>query len=204
MRWLIALVVLAGCSACSSPKDAGSDRSAPKASRPKLPVDDDGAIAIEAVRSAARAEIQRLFGHQCDKIEVPERAFLPIDINGDKRPEYAVLLGRATCAADGNPPSSNKWLGTGGAEVMIWYATGWPPIMLLEHSMDGFTPLPDGLISVQHGGFCPNGTGPNACVVRYRWNDRDRALEPFSRRFYGGSGPQPVPKMRYEYEQISR
>jgi hypothetical protein len=51
--------------------------------------------------------------------------------------------------------------------------------LLLEHSMLGFSPTGDGLIT--HGAFCPGGAGPNVCEVIYRWNDPDRSLEVNSR-----------------------
>ena len=75
--------------------------------------------------------------------------------------------------------------------------------MLLEHQMHGFTLTADGLLSDQHAGFCPGGAGPNTCLVRYRWNDRDRTLEVAERRYLDGSTSEQPPRMEWGYEQLS-
>jgi hypothetical protein len=157
---------------------------------------------LSLVRRAVRTEAQRLYGRDCGRVTIPDRAFLPVEITGANNPEFAVLFGRARCEKWGN--SSQRWSGTGGPIVQFWYASDGPARMLLERTMMGFTPKPAGLVSVQHGTTCPGGAGPNPCVVTYRWNEKDRALEVTSRVFIDGKRFRHTPNMRYEYEQISR
>jgi hypothetical protein len=180
-------------------------------SEPPLLIDDSNAPAtvvghepptpIAQVRAAVRQEAQRLYGDECGTVTLPDRAFEPIEITGGGLAEYAVLLGRGMCA---NLGSSNMWQGTGGSVVQVWLASGGPPRMLLEHSMHGFTVVPRGLLSLQHGGYCPGGAGPGMCLVQYEWNDQDRALEVAHRRLYDYRHPGEPPRMSYEYEAISR
>jgi len=156
---------------------------------------------IAAVRAAVRAEARRLYADECGDVTLPDRAFEPIEITGGGLPEYAVLLGRGLCVGDG---SSNRWQGTGGSVVQVWLASGGPPRMLLEHSMHGFSVVPRGLLSLQHGGYCPGGAGPGMCLVQYQWNDQDRALEVAHRQLYDYRHPGQPPRMNYDYEAISR
>ena len=178
---------------------------------PPLLIDDSNAPAtlvgreaqtpVETVRATIRAEAQRLYGEECGTVTLPDRAFEPIEITGGGLPEYAVLFGRGMCVGDG---SSNRWQGTGGAVVQVWLASGGPPRMLLEHSMHGFSVSPRGLVSLQHGGYCPGGAGPGMCLVSYQWNDQDRTLEVAHRRLYDYQHPGEPPRMNYSYEAISR
>jgi hypothetical protein len=191
MRWPLALaLLLAGCAA---------PRGDPQA--PAVAVGHEPPPAVEAVRAVVRAEAQRLYGEECGRVIVPDRAIVPIEVTGGGLPEYAVLLGRATCAAIGG---SQTWQGTGGAVVQVWLASGGPPRMLLEHQMHGFSPAGDRLVTSQHGGFCPGGAGPGVCLVTYRWNDRDRTLEVESRRLIDDAHPGAEPAMEFDHEAISR
>jgi len=189
-RAFLVLALLAGCGPSSIEQPAQT-----------VNVDAEGRVAIESVRAAVRAEAQRLYGQSCGEVVVPDGAFEPIEITGGGPPEYAVLFGRARCGESGN---ANQWLGTGGANVQIWHAFGGPPRMLLDHQMHGFTPKATGLVSLQHGGFCPGGAGPGMCLVRYRWNDRDSALEVSDRRLYDDGHPGQPPRMEWDYERIAR
>lgn len=157
---------------------------------------------LASVRAAVRAEAQRLYGRDCGKVTVPDRAFVAVEITGANNPEYAVLFGRAKCANWGG--SSQRWSGTGGPMVQFWFASDGPARMLLERAMHGFTPTGSGLRSLQHGTYCPGGAGPNPCLVSYRWNEKDRALEVVRRTFIDGKRVKTVPRMRFEYEVISR
>lgn len=191
MRWPLALaMLLAGCAA---------SRGDPQA--PAVRVGDERAPAVEAVRSAIRAEAQRLYGGECGRVTIPDRAIVPIEVTGGGLSEYAVLLGRATCEAIGG---SQMWQGTGGAVVQVWLASGGPPRMLLEHQMHGFSPTGDRLVTSQHGGFCSGGAGPGVCIVTYRWNDRDRTLEIESRRLIDDAHPGREPALEFGYDAISR
>ena len=156
---------------------------------------------VEEVRSAVRAEAQRLYGKECGQVTVPDRAFVPVEFTGGGNPEYAVLLGRARCARWG---ASAPWQGTGGAVVQFWLASGGPPRMMLERQMHGFTATGEGIVSAQHGGYCPDGAGPNRCMVQYRWNDRDRSLEVVKRDLVDGVDDDVHPPLEWTYEAISR
>jgi hypothetical protein len=157
---------------------------------------------LAAVQAAVRAEAQRLYGRDCGKVTIPDRAFVPVEITGANNPEYAVLFGRARCAKWGG--TSQRWSGTGGPVVQFWFASDGPARLLLERAMHGFSPTTNGLRSLQHGTYCPGGAGPNPCLVAYRWNDKDRALEVVKRTFIDGDRIKTVPRMRFEYEVLSR
>lgn len=189
--WLSTLGLLLG--ACAA---APGDPQAPATLVGREPAADIG-----AVRAAVRAEAQRLYGAECGQVELPDRAFAPIEVTGGGAPEYAVLFGRGVCRTAG---SSMVWQGTGGAMVQVWLASGGPPRLLLEHQMHGFTPTPTGLLSLQHGGFCPDGAGPGVCLVTYAWNDRDRTLEVVGRRLFDDDRSGTPPQMASGYETISR
>lgn len=157
---------------------------------------------LSLVKTAVRAEAQRLYGRECGKVSIPDRAFIPIEVTGADNPEYAVSFGRVKCERWGG--TSQYWNGTGGSVIQIWFDSADPARMLLEHNMQGFTPRRDGLLSMQHGGACPGGAGPNVCMVRYRWNEKDRTLEVQSRTFVDGAKVKHVPTMQYDYDLLSR
>jgi hypothetical protein len=185
-------------------QNAGMATPPPPPRRPERVIRMEGAPEpLSLVKAAVRAEAQRLYGRECGKVTIPDRAFMPVEITGASNPEYAVLFGRSQCANWGG--TSQRWSGTGGPVVQFWFASDGPARMLLEHTMMGFTPVRSGgLKSLQHGTTCPGGAGPNPCLVSYRWNEHDRALEVASRVFIDGKRVRTVPKMRYAYEQISR
>lgn len=193
MRRLACCALLWLLSACASPLG--------DAQAPAVMVGRESAAALDGVRSAIRAEARRLYGPECGDVSLPDRAFETVEITGGGAPEYVVLLGRGLCRAAG---SSAVWQGTGGALVQVWLASGGPPRMLLEHQMHGFTPTPRGLLSLQHGGFCPGGAGPGLCLVTYAWNDKDRTLEVVDRRLYDDQHPGAAPAMDFDYQHISR
>jgi hypothetical protein len=76
--------------------------------------------------------------------------------------------------------------------------------MLIERMVRGFTPEGDGLGLLQHGTYCPGGAGPNVCLVRYRWHEKDRALYPVRRTFIDGKDGRTWPNMKWQDEQIWR
>lgn len=157
---------------------------------------------LRLVKAAVRAEAQRLYGRDCGAVTIPDRAFVPIEVSGASNPEYAVLLGRSSCAKWGG--GSQRWSGTGGPVVQIWYASDGPARMVLERPMHAFSPTASGLTSLQHGGACPGGAGPNPCLVVYRWNTKDRDLEVAKRTFVDGARVKRAPRLKYEYEFLSR
>jgi len=119
---------------------------------------------------------------------------VPVEVTGGGDPEYAVFLSHARC--DG---ARTYFSGTGGAVIQIWSASGDAPILLLHHSMHGFTPTKDGLISLQHGAYCPGGAGPGMCVVTYDWRGPEDGLEVRSRRLYDYQHPGEVPAPAYDW-----
>ena len=192
---LVTAIALAGCSPAEPPLmiDPSNQPTTVAGHEPQTPV--------EKVRAAVRAEANRLYADECGAVQLPDRAFEPIEITGGGHPEYAVLFGRGICVGDG---SSGRWQGTGGSMVQIWLASGGPPRMLIEHSMHGFSVGPRSMTSLQHGGFCPGGAGPGSCLVQYEWNERDRTLEVVHRRYFDGAQRLQPPRMAYDYHAISR
>jgi hypothetical protein len=181
--------------ACTAPSDGPSEA-----------ISDEPALDMNIVHAAIAAEAQRLYGGECGQVFVPERAIVAVELTGDGHPEYAVLFSRVQCRADGG--ATTRWQGTGGAVVQFWLASGGPPRMLLEHSMLGFSPADEfsGLITHQHGAFCPGGAGPNVCEVNYRWNDRDRALEAASRTLVDDSAEidRRAQALRFGYDTLTQ
>ena len=156
---------------------------------------------VAVARDAIRREAQRRYGEECGEVLLPDRAYVSLEITGGGLPEYAVLLGRGTCSRHGN---SGRWQGTGGAVVQFWLVSDGPPRLLLEHQMHGFSALPNGVLSEQHGAYCPGGAGPDMCLVRYEWNERRRVLELGSRRLHDDERPGMRAKLQWPYESISR
>ena len=181
--------------ACAAPPD-----------RPSQPLGDEPAPDMNIVHAVIAAEAQRLYGEECGQVYVPERAVVAVELTGGGGPEYAVLFSRVQCRTDGG--ATTRWQGTGGAMVQFWLASGGPPRMLLEHQMLGFSPADAfaGLITHQHGAFCPGGAGPNICEVNYRWNDRDRALEVTSRTALeeGAEIDRRAQALRFGYDELAR
>jgi hypothetical protein len=180
---------------CSAPSDMPSEA-----------ISEEPAPDMNDVHAAIAAEAQRLYGAECGQVIVPERAIETVELTGGGHGEYAVFFSRVQCRADGG--STTRWQGSGGAMIQFWLASGGPPRLLLEHSMMGFSPADQfpGLISHQHGGFCPEGAGPNICEVTYHWNDRDRALEVASRIPLESSSEidRRVRALRFGYDEVSR
>ena len=184
---------------CSAPPDGPADM-------PSEAVMTEPAPDMNSVHAAIATEAQRLYGEECGRVVVPERAIVPVELTGGGRAEYAVFFSRVRCASDGG--STTRWQGTGGTMVQFWLASGGPPRLLLEHSMLGFSPAGEfaGLISHQHGGFCPQGAGPNVCEVVYRWNDADRVLEVVQRTALEESEEidRRTRALRFGYDEVSR
>ena len=149
---------------------------------------------VDRVMDAARAELRRREGANCKELIIPDEAFVPVEVTGGGDSEYAVFLSHARC--DG---AVSYFTGTGGAEIQIWSANGDAPLLLLKHSMHGFTPTRDGLISVQHGAFCPGGAGPGMCVVTYDWHGPEDGFEVRSRRLYDYQHPGEPPAVAYDW-----
>jgi hypothetical protein len=180
---------------CSAPPDGSS-----------VAVSEKPAPDMNDIHAAIEAEAQRLYGGECGQVRVPERAIEAVELTGGGHPEFVVFFSRVQCRGDGG--STTRWQGTGGAMVQFWLASGGPPRMLLEHSMMTFSPADEfaGLISHQHGGFCPEGAGPSICEVIYRWNNRDRTLEVTSRTPLENSSEidRRARSLRFSYDDVSR
>jgi hypothetical protein len=178
----------------------------PPTDGPATIINHEPAPDVNDVHAAIASEAQRLYGAECDEVRVPERAIEAVELTGGGHAEFAVFFARVQCSADGGP--TTRWHGTGGAMVQFWLASGGPPRLLLEHSMFGFSPADDfpGLITHQHGGYCPDGAGPNICEVVYRWNDRDRTLEVIRRTSLeeGAEIDRRSADLRFDHEAVSR
>jgi hypothetical protein len=188
LRPLLVACALAAC-APSEPQlliDPGNAPTALVGRQPPLP--------IEAVMDAARAELRRREGMHCRQLVIPDEAFVPVEVTTGGDPEYAVFLSHARC--DG---AASYFTGTGGGVIQIWSASGDAPILLMHHSMHGFTPTKEGLISVQHGAYCPGGAGPGMCVVAYDWRGSEDGFEVRSRRLYDYQHPGEVPATVYDW-----
>jgi hypothetical protein len=128
------------------------------------------------MKAVIRQDAVTSYGAACGTITIPEDAFIPIEVTGGGLPELAVPFGRVECAA-----GATCFSGTGGGLVQFWIGTGGPVRLLLEHQVHGFTPVHRRLVTMQHGGYCPGGAGPDQCRVTYQWNDQDRRLDVIER-----------------------
>ncbi|HEY8572171.1 hypothetical protein [Phenylobacterium sp.] len=167
---------------------------------PTRVVGSEGQPDPRGVRDVIRAEANRLYP-ECGRVVLPDRAFEPVEITGGGHPEYVVMFGRGLCESVG---TSQNWQGTGGAVIQVWLASGGPPRMLMERQVMGFSVVPRGLITHQHGSYCPGGAGPAICQVTYEWHENDRALYPTHRQFFDGTQRVGPRTMDWDYEQVSR
>lgn len=194
-RWL-ACALLTAAAGCAADKVDKSD----SALSPAIIVgreSDDAAGAVARAKTVIRRDAVVSYADRCGRIEISDRAIIPIEVTGGGLPELAVTFGRIHCET-----GLTVFSGTGGVMVQIWIIGGGPVRLLLEHQMHGFTPQPSGLLSAQHGGFCPDGAGPDQCLVAYRWNDKDRTLEVVERRLMSTlSAP---PQMVFGWTELSR
>jgi hypothetical protein len=184
-------VMLAACAPSEPPMliDGGSVENAPAtivANMAPLPLD--------RVMDAARAELRRREGTNCKVLVIPDQAFVPVEVTGGGDKEYAVFLSHARCNG-----AASYFTGTGGGEIQIWSASGDVPALLLKHSMHGFTPTSDGLLSFQHGAFCDNAPGVSLCLVTYQWKGPEDGFEVRSRRLYDDQHPGTPPAIAYDW-----
>jgi hypothetical protein len=157
---------------------------------------DDPVAHIDRMKAVVRQDIAVAYDKRCQGISVPDEAFFPVEITGGGLPELAVSLQLADCRL-----GRTLFSGTGGEVVQFWIGSGGPVRLLLEQQMHGFTPLDGGLQTVQHGGSCPGGAGPDSCVVTYRWEDKGRRLETESRTL--GSALADPPEPEYGYYRLT-
>jgi hypothetical protein len=190
---LLSIVVLASVASCAGGNLATS--SAPT-TRVGAETDDEAAV-LARLEQTIRADALASYGAECGTVEVPDDAFIPVEITGGGIPELALPLGRIRCGI-----GANRFSGTGGVVVQFWIGSGGPPRLLLEQQMHGFTPASDRLVTVQHGSFCDGGAGPDLCRVVYRWSDRDRRLGVVERRRLSDLGQ--IEEMRYGHESLYR
>jgi hypothetical protein len=182
---------LAGCSAPPPPSDP---------QQPAIIIGretDDPAGHLARMKAVIRQDAVTSYGAECGGIEVPDRAFIPVEITGGGLPELAVPFGRVICPDHG----LNRFSGTGGVMVQFWIGSGGPVRLLLEQNMHGFTPGERRLVTWQHGGYCPDGAGPDQCRVTYAWDEEGRRFEIVERRLASTLPPETP---RYGYELLSR
>lgn len=183
---LIAALVGSAAAAAAVPPEGD-----PNARTTMVGREDDIPAHLARMKAVIRQDAVTSYSEECEGIAIPEEAMVPVEITGGGLPELAVIFPRAHCGV-----GANRFTGTGGAMVQFWIGSGGPVRLLLEHSMHGFTPAGDRLVTMQHGGFCPNGAGPDQCRVTYGWNDRDRRLDVVDRRLASELGR--VDAMRFE------
>jgi len=186
-----AVLALTTCAPSEPPLliDGGSVENAPATVVARL-----APLPIDRVMDAARAELRVREAANCKQLVIPDEAFVPVEVTGGGDPEYAVFLSHARC--DG---AASYFTGTGGGEIQIWSASGDVPMLLLKHSMHGFTPIKEGLLSFQHGAFCDNAPGVSLCLVTYRWKGPEDGFEVTSRRLYDDAHPGTPPPIAYDW-----
>ena len=132
------------------------------------------------IRTVAREAAEARFASECGAIEVPARAFLPIDLTGNGRDDYMLSFARVACEK-----SASVWTGTGGPLFQLWTNDGGQPRMVLEENMHAFRHDLKSryLVTDQHGANCPGGAGPQICRVVYHWDKTSRSLKVVDRQF---------------------
>lgn len=140
---------------------------------------------MAAAKAVIRRHVALMYGAECSgAIELPDDAFLPVEITGFGMPELAVSLALARCGE-----SASTFTGTGGVHMLFWRIEDGRATLLLDQSMHGFTPASPYLVTMQHGGFCPGGAGPLMCRVVYRWDTLGSRLETEDRHLLGDERP---------------
>jgi hypothetical protein len=131
------------------------------------------------VRTVARMAAEARFATDCGSIEVPARAFLPVDLTGDGH-DYMLSFARVLCEK-----SAGLWSGMGGTLFQLWTDEGGKPRMLLEGDMHAFRHdlKSDYLVTDQHGANCPGGAEPQICRVVYHWDRASQSLKVANRQF---------------------
>lgn len=146
--------------------------------------------------AAARAAANQRFGGDCGSIDLPDAAFVPLELAGESASVVAVFLGRGTCVASGEP---TLLTGTGGGIVQIWTVRAGVAVQLVDTMMHGLSPTPDGLLAFQHGSLCGDAPGASLCVTTYRWNPGAKTLTAIGQRLYDDAHPGPEPVMRFDW-----
>ncbi|HEX6316583.1 MAG TPA: hypothetical protein VFZ73_17045 [Gemmatimonadaceae bacterium] len=188
------ILILTGLAAgCSDPPDtARAAESAIVVSRET----EDSVEHLVRLKAVIRQDALTSYGAECGTIEVPEDAFIPVEMTGGGLAEVAVTFGRVRCGI-----GLTRFSGTGGVMVQFWIGSGGPVRLVLEQQMHGFTPAGRRLITMQHGGFCPGGAGPDQCRVTYEWNDQDRRLDVVERRLASDLGQSDI--MTFDWPDLN-
>lgn len=185
---LLLLTVLLGCApSASADRDVEEEQKAPFLLQRAGDMPAEPAEQFERMKRLIRQDAEISYGDLCGTIEIPDKAFIPVEVTGGGPTEVALSLARAKCAA-----GASLFSGSGGDLLQIWSGSGGPVRLLFEEPAMGFTPLPDGGLTVlQHGAFCGR-SGPEACVSTYRWRGVGNRLELSERHSPGPSdtGPQ--------------
>jgi hypothetical protein len=131
------------------------------------------------VRTVARMAAEARFATDCGSIEVPARAFFPVDLTGDGH-DYMLSFARVLCEK-----SAGLWSGMGGTLFQLWTDEGGKPRMLLEEDMHAFRHdlKSDYLVTDQHGANCPGGAELQICRVIYHWDRASQSLKVANRQF---------------------
>jgi hypothetical protein len=177
--WTLLVLVAAGCTENRSPAEQTGANLQDDAimavdSRPSPPPTPEQKRIehLARMKGAIRLHAAADFASRCLLIDIPERAFIPIELNGDNLPELAVAFGRVDCSQMGATGFSS----TGGSLVQFWsqYPKDRPATLLTQAHMLGFTPGNRRLVTQQHGSECglPGAAG---CQITYRWATNDFA-----------------------------
>ena len=144
-------------------------------------------IMKDDVRTVARAAAEARFGLQCVSIDVPARAFLPVNITGGGRDDYMLSFARVLCEKN-----TTLWTGAAAPLFQLWTNEGGKPRMLLEENMQAFRHdlKSEYLVTDQTGANCFAGLGAQICRVVYRWDRPSHALKIVDRQFMPA---QPLP-----------
>jgi hypothetical protein len=132
------------------------------------------------VRTVARAAAEARFAEQCGSIDIPARAFLPVNITSDGRDDYMLSFARVLCEK-----KASLWNAAGGPLFQLWTDDGGKPRMLLEENMQAFRHdlKSEYLVTDQLGANCPGAAGPQICRVVYRWDRTSHVLKIVDRQF---------------------
>jgi len=132
------------------------------------------------VRTVARAAAEARFAAQCGSIDVPARAFLPVNLTGDRRDDYMLSFARVLCEKN-----AFLWSGVAAPLFQLWTNEGGKPRMLLEENMRAFRHdlRSEFLVTDQLGANCPGGGESQICRVVYRWDSTSHVLKIVDRQF---------------------
>jgi hypothetical protein len=150
---------------------------------------------LSPIIAAARQKVRELPGSQCGADpDIPDSAFLPVEITGDQSPELVLSLDNIPCTA-------KAFSGTAGGILQFWSRQDGRMRLILEQQIERFTPGDRQLVTLEHSGHCQT-PGADFCRVTYQWNARNGRMEP-TERILASKLPA-IPKMAFNYDLSRR